>query len=117
MPYLFLFLAFTCNAAANIILKLAATSGFSFGGFLRGEWSLAHLYAGVAAALFALNLGFYLVALQKIPLSVGYPVMIGMTFVITTGAALALGERMTVLHAVGLALVFLGVFLIVRATA
>src|SRR3989338_8448065 len=103
MPYLFLFLAFTCNAAANIILKLAATSGFSFGGFLRGEWSLAHLYAGVAAALFALNLGFYLVALQKIPLSVGYPVMIGMTFVITTGAAFPFAERISVLPPMRLA--------------
>lgn len=117
MGYFYLALAISFNAVANILLKFSATKGFSFGGLLRGEWTWAHIYAVIAAALFALNLGFYLAALQRLPLSVGYPVMIGMTFVITTGAALALGERVTVLHALGLAAVFLGILLIVRAVA
>ncbi len=117
MPYVFLALAFTFNAAANVLLKFAATNGFSFGSFLRGEWTKAHLYAALAAVLFGLNLCFYLMSLARIPLSVGYPIMIGMTFVITTLATLYLGERLTLVHAFGLGLILVGIFVVVRATA
>lgn len=117
MSYIFLALAFSFNAAANLLLKLAATSGFSFHTLIAGEWNKGHLFALIAAVFFAANLGAYIVALEKIPLSVGYPIMIGMTFVITTAAALYLGERLSALHALGLALILLGVFVVVRATA
>lgn len=117
MAYLFLALAFSFNAAANVLLKVAAARGFSFAAVLRGAWTSAEWIALAAGVLFALNLGAYLVALERIPLSVGYPIMIGMTFVIITGATLYLGERITTLHAIGMALILLGIFIIVRATA
>jgi multidrug transporter EmrE-like cation transporter len=109
--------AFVANAAANVLLKMAALNGFSFGGFFRGEWNLATLTAGVAVAIFGLNLCLYLVALEKIPLSVGYPVMVGMTFVITTIASLAFGEKINLIHAFGMALIFAGILLVVRFAA
>lgn len=117
MAYIYLILAFTFNAAANVLLKIAATNGFSFGGFLKGDWTRAHLIALAAAFLFALNLCFYLVALARIPLSVGYPVMVSMTFFITTAFAIYMGEKLTLAHAIGLALILLGLVLVVRATA
>ena len=117
MPYIFLAIAFTLNAIANFLLKLAAINGFSFSSLLAGQWNKGHLLALVAAVFFAGNLGAYLVALEKVPLSVGYPIMIGMTFVITTGLALYLGERMTPLQAIGIAMILAGVFVVVRATA
>ncbi|MDZ4284813.1 MAG: hypothetical protein U1A28_03240, partial [Patescibacteria group bacterium] len=93
MAYLFLTLAFALNAAANILLKVAASRGFSFGELLRGNVTIAHGIAALASVLFVANLGAYLVALSRIPLSVGYPIMIGMTFVIVTASALFMGER------------------------
>lgn len=117
MHYLLLVVAFLFNAAANIVLKFAANQGFSFSTLLRGEFNAAHLYALGAAFLFALNLGVYLVALRSIPLSVAYPVMIGMTFFVTTSAALLLGERISLPQALGLAMILAGVLITVRASA
>jgi multidrug transporter EmrE-like cation transporter len=114
MNALFLVIAFSLNAAANILLKYAALNSFSFSALIRMEFSIAHLYAFAAALLFALNLGFYLLALRSVPLSVGYPVMIGMTFVLTTGAALLLGERISLAQAIGLGMILLGVIIAVR---
>ncbi len=112
---MFLALAFTLNAAANVLLKFAAANQFSFSALFRFEFTAAHLYAASAAVLFALNLGFYLLALRSVPLAVGYPIMIGMTFVLTTGAAILLGERITLFQAIGLAMILLGVVVTVRA--
>ena len=117
MSYLYLAIAFSLNAGANILLKLAATSGFSFGSLLAGQWNKGHLLALIAAILFAGNLGAYLIALENVPLSVGYPIMIGMTFVITTAAAIYLGESITPIRALGLALVMLGIVVVVRTNA
>ena len=114
MPYLFLFSAFICNAAANVLLKIAALKGFSFGALFRGDFNSSTLTAGVAIFFFGLNLCLYLVALEKIPLSVGYPIMVGMTFLITTAASLMLGEKINLLHAMGMALIFAGILLVVR---
>ncbi len=117
MAYALLTLAFICNASANLLLKLAATRGFSFGAALRGQWTQAEYIALAAAVFFGLNLVSYLAALQRIPLSVGYPIMIGMTFVITTGAAFFLGEKLTYIHIVGLTFILLGLIIVARAAA
>ena len=117
MAYIFLMVAFTCNAAANILLKVAASRGFSFGGLLRGQFTAAHGIAGLAVVLFVANLGAYLVALSRLPLSLSYPVMIGMTFFIVTVFALSTGERINTLEIVGLSAILGGIMLVVYATA
>ncbi|HVW82872.1 MAG TPA: hypothetical protein VHC68_02945 [Candidatus Paceibacterota bacterium] len=117
MAYLFLALAFLCNGAANVLLKVAAMRGFSFAGVLGGDWNMATFTALAAAGLFALNLCFYLAALEKIPLSLGYPVMIGMTFLITIAASLFLGERIALVQGLGMALIVVGILLAARFAA
>jgi multidrug transporter EmrE-like cation transporter len=114
MAYLYLALAFVCNGSANVLLKLAALRQFSFSQLLHGTITPAAEFAFFAALLFAANLGFYLLALERIPLSTGYPVMIGMTFVITIVASLFLGERIGLLPAFGMALILIGMFFVVR---
>lgn len=114
MHYLFLTAAFVCNGLANILLKIAALKQFSFSALLHGQFTSASLYAASAVVLFAFNLGFYLVALERIPLSVGYPVMVGMTFFLTIAASLFLGERINLQHALGITLILVGILLIVR---
>lgn len=117
MAYIFLVAAFVLNAAANILLKIAATRGFSFGALLRGEVTVAHGIAALAMVLFAANLGAYLVALSRIPISVGYPIMIGMTFVIVTSFALATGERITGLEVIGFMAILGGILIVVYSMA
>lgn len=117
MAYLFLILAFVSNAGANVLLKLATLNNFSFAAALSGQWNLGILYAGIAVPLFGMNLLLYLAALDKIPLSIAYPVMVGMTFFITIGASLFLGEKVSYIHAIGMAMILGGIFLIVRFAA
>lgn len=115
MAYVFLAFAFSFNAAANILLKVAASRGFSFSNALKGAWGNAEWTALLAAALFGLNLGAYLIALERLPLSLSYPIMIGMTFVIITAASFYLGEKVTALHIIGFALIMAGILAVVRA--
>lgn len=115
MPYIFLALAFCFNAAANILLKVAAMRGFSFASFFHGQWGSAHFIAAGAVALFGANLICYLIALEQLPLSVAYPVMIGMTFLITIGVAVTLGEHITSLRLAGCLLIIAGLVLATRS--
>jgi multidrug transporter EmrE-like cation transporter len=112
--YVFLGLAFLCNAGANVLLKLGATHDFSIASLLRGDFNLAHLYTGSAVFLFGANLAFYLLALKTIPLSVAYPVMVGMTFFITTGASVLLGEHLSLIHLLGITMIIAGMLIILQ---
>lgn len=114
MPYLFLAFAFCFNAVANILLKVAATRGFSFASFFHGQWGSPHFIAMGAVAFFGANLVCYLIALEQLPLSIAYPVMIGMTFLITIGAAIMLKEQVTLLRLVGCLLIIGGLVLATR---
>lgn len=113
MAYAYLAIAFLMNASANVLLKLAASSGFTFRMLLE-RWTAPVWEAGIAALLFGGNLIFYLLALRSLPLSTAYPIMIAMTFLIVTGASFALGERISLLHLLGLGAIALGIALVTR---
>ena len=86
MNLIFLALAFTFNAAANVLLKIGAQHGFQTHGnlleMLRGN------SASIAGLLlFALNVVFYFLALRSVPLSVAYPIMTIMSFIIINSVA------------------------------
>lgn len=114
MPYLFLIAAFVCNGAANILLKEGALHGFGMSSknpvfFLAHNWEVA-----TGLLLFSVNALFYLFALKTLPLSVAYPVMVGMTFLIVgVYAAIFLGEHISIIHILGYVSILFGVLLIV----
>jgi multidrug transporter EmrE-like cation transporter len=114
MAYLFLSIAFTLNAAANILLKLGSVRGLdltppSLFRLLSNNWELL---AGVV--LFALNIVFYYLALRGLPLSISYPVMVTMGFIIVNGYAFfALHESVTALSVVGYALMVIGLIMVI----
>lgn len=113
MGYLFLVVAITLNAAANILLKIGATrlGGIDEPGFIGRLGSDRHLLAGLL--LFALNVVFYIAALARLNLSIAYPIMVAGGMVIVVSAAVfALGEAMTPLQTVGLLLLVLGIALV-----
>jgi multidrug transporter EmrE-like cation transporter len=113
MGYLFLFLALTLNATANVLLKVGAArlGDLTQPGLLGRLLTEYHVLAGVL--LFALNVVFYVAALTRLNLSVAYPIMVAGGIVIVVSASVVfLREPVTPAQAVGLALLILGIGLI-----
>ena len=79
MDYLYLILAFTLNAVANILLKIGSEFGVKITNY--------YLFAGIA--LFAINIIFYFLALKNLALSTAYPIMIVMSFLIINRLTIA----------------------------
>lgn len=114
--YLFLVVALSLNAAANILIKMAATrADSSEGGGLSeaiGLYISPLFIAGVTC--FGLNLLSYSLALQKIPLVVAYPIMVGTGYLIMVIASRPLlGETFTLIQMVGAVLIIAGLVLII----
>jgi multidrug transporter EmrE-like cation transporter len=113
MAYLFLILALTLNAAANILLKIGATrlGALEEPGLLGRLVSNHHLWAGLL--LFALNVVFYIAALTRLNLSVAYPIMVaGGIVIVVSASTFALQEAITPLQTLGVALLVLGIALV-----
>ena|SRR3990167_4456877 len=114
MAYVLLASAFVLNAAANILLKIGSREGLDLSSYspialIFGNWQFV-----LGLALFAANVVFYFLALRALPLSVAYPIMVVMSFIIINAYAYAaLGEAITLLQVVGYALVVIGLILIV----
>ena len=113
MAYLYLALAFTLNSIANILLKLGAIQGLSLSGNLiaivQANWQFL-----LGLAIFATNVIFYFLALRALPLSVAYPVMVVMGFLIVNSYALfALHEPITTWQHIGYLLIVIGLTLVV----
>jgi multidrug transporter EmrE-like cation transporter len=115
MAYLFLIGAFIANGLANVLLKMGADKGVIFDaslGVVRLISHHAYLLGGIV--LFVLNIGLYIVALRAFPLSVAYPIMVGMSFLIANTAAVAyLHEPIAWQQLVGYALILGGITLVV----
>lgn len=118
MHYIHLIIALLFNAFANIMMKMANTTctvnqdaGFfeKLSGFYLSWPFLSGLFA------FGLNLLFYSQALNKMPLSVAYPIMTGSGFTIIGLAGYYLfSEKLTPVQIVGIFMIFLGIILIAR---
>ncbi|MBW2536433.1 MAG: EamA family transporter [Deltaproteobacteria bacterium] len=119
-----LVIALLLNAAANLMIKfgmrgidaeLAGAGLFDggFGGLVR--LLLRHWILLAGLLCFALNVVFYAFALQKLPISAAYPIMVTCGFaIIVTVAGLILGERLTVTQWVGVVAILAGVFLVAK---
>lgn len=114
MAYLFLAAAFVCNGIANILLKLGARGEIGLEvrhpiTLLMTHWQLA-----AGCLLFAVNIVFYYLALRTTPISVAYPIMVVMSFlIINSYAFFALGENIAPLQIVGYAAIVVGLLLVV----
>jgi multidrug transporter EmrE-like cation transporter len=113
MGYLFLVLALTLNATANVLLKIGATrlGPLAAPGLLGRVVTDVYLLAGLL--LFALNVVFYVAALTRLELSVAYPIMVaGGILIVVSVSVFVLREAVTPLEGVGLALLVLGIALV-----
>jgi len=113
VAYFYLILAFTLNSTANILLKLGANRGLSLSGnllaLIQANWQFL-----LGLAIFATNVIFYFLALRALPLSVAYPVMVVMGFLIVNSyALLMLHEPITTGQFIGYFLIVIGLTLVV----
>lgn len=113
MAYFYLALAFTLNSIANILLKLGAEHGLSLSGGLlamaEANWQVL-----LGLAIFASNVIFYFLALRALPLSIAYPVMVAMSFLIVNSyALLVFHEPVTAGQYIGYLLIVIGLTLVV----
>ncbi len=120
--WLFLTVALSLNAAANLLMKVGANAQQRSP--LAPDASLAakgfHFlnFATIAGlVLFAANVLIYRKALDGLPVSVAYPVMVSVGLVIVaTAAALLpmLNERISGMQIAGMAAIALGVWLVAK---
>jgi multidrug transporter EmrE-like cation transporter len=119
-----LVVALSLNAAANLMMKFGmrgidtdlAGSGLMDAGLmglvrlLLRNWILL-----LGLGCFALNVVFYSYSLQKLPISVAYPIMVTTGFVIiVVVAGQLLAERLTALQWIGVCAILLGVVCVAR---
>jgi multidrug transporter EmrE-like cation transporter len=111
--YVFLIVALTLNAAANLLLKVGADrlASRDVPSLLEGLLGNYYLIGGLV--LFALNVVFYVGALARLNLSFAYPAMMaGGVLIVVTVSVLWLREPLTFAHAAGILLLLAGLILI-----
>jgi multidrug transporter EmrE-like cation transporter len=116
--------ALLLNAAANLMMKFGMHQISQ-----TGPWLKAGPLAAAAAivrtpililgvACFAANLLCYMYALQKLPISIAYPIMVTAGFaIIVVVAGLYLHERLVVSQWLGVVLILVGVWLVASRAA
>jgi multidrug transporter EmrE-like cation transporter len=76
---------------------------------------LRHWVLLLGLALFAANVVFYAFALQKLPISVAYPIMVASGFaIIVMVAGAKLGEKLTLGQWIGVGAILAGVWIVAR---
>lgn len=121
MPaFAYLAAALVLNALANVLIKYSMSHRVS---------SLVPLSGGLAAsvapflswsyllgiACFAANLVCYSLALRSLKLSLAYPLMVGLGYLVILFVQLAaFGEKLLPIQYVGIALILTGVWFVVR---
>jgi multidrug transporter EmrE-like cation transporter len=114
--YAFLGAALVLNAAANLLVKYAALrhpgAAAGAGGALQTYLSLPFL-AGLCC--FGLNLMSYTQALKKLPISMAYPLMVSIGYLIILVVSWFLfGERLAPVKFAGAGLMLVGLWLLTR---
>lgn len=119
MGYALLFIAAVLNSVASVFLKIGAERGpvislsDGFPAFLGGN---IYLIGGLA--LFALNVIFYVFALRALPLSVAYPIMIAMSFIIVGSLSyFFFSESFSFFKIVGYFVILFGIVIVVMSTS
>ncbi len=117
MPYVLLTGAFLCNAFANIFLKIGSQHGLDLSTWNPFLFISKNPAFVVGIVLFACNALLYFLALRTLPLSVAYPVMVAMSFIIVGSYAIfGIGEQVSLIQIIGYALILAGIALVlVRA--
>ncbi len=117
MPaYVFLGLALTLNALANVLIKYSMSRNVQpilpVHGALAPFLSWSYL---LGLFCFAANLACYSMALKTLKISMAYPLMVSLGYlVILIFGWFLFGERLTPIQYAGIGIILVGVWLVVR---
>ena len=105
-------IAFVLNSIANIMLKIGANSGIQFSGFNWNSVS-ANRFFIFGILLFAVNVIFYFLALRNLSLSLAYPIMVGMSFlIINSYAYYFLDDKINLMQILGYLMIVAGIIIV-----
>jgi multidrug transporter EmrE-like cation transporter len=111
MVYLFFLLGIICNGVASYTLKLLTTGEAK----ILSLETLANPLFYLTLILFAANVVFYALFLQRVSLAIGYPAFVGGTFLVVLGLSFfLLKETLTPIHILGIGMILVGIFLATR---
>jgi drug/metabolite transporter (DMT)-like permease len=110
-----LFAVYTVCTSAGLLLFKWSWPGVR-AAFQRGDWAgPASIAAAGGVALYVTSFLLWLVIVSRMPLTVAYPLAIGLSLLlVSAGAIWWLGETLTVAHGAGAALILVGVVLLTR---
>ncbi|MDX9701655.1 MAG: EamA family transporter [Candidatus Auribacterota bacterium] len=114
--YLILLFAIICNACANIFIKIGMTK-FEMPSSIFALVKRVLLNPAIIGGifLFVLALGAYAYILSKLNLSIAYPIMTSLGYMIVILISwLFLKETITMIQTVGFILIILGVWFVAR---
>jgi multidrug transporter EmrE-like cation transporter len=117
MGYVFLVVALTLNATANLLLKAGAERiGPPDEPIVARLLTNYHLLSGLV--LFALNVVFYVAALTRLNLSVAYPVMMaGALLIVVCVSIVSFGDSLSAAQGIGIACLLVGLVLVTHRAA
>lgn len=113
--YFILGLAIVCNAVGNILIKLSSEQfAVAIMDFVQKPWLIFYnVQLCVGIFFFVLALGLYTKVLSEMNLSIAYPIMTSLGFVIVVAfSVFSLGERFEWWQCIGLVLIIGGVYLL-----
>lgn len=117
--YILLFAAVVMNAFANICIKLGVNRLGSVDGlaiFEIGKRIAFNPFLILGVTLFVATLGAYGAVLSKMNLSIAYPIMTSLGFlIVTVFSALYLRETITTMQIIGLVCIAIGIWLTASA--
>jgi multidrug transporter EmrE-like cation transporter len=104
-----LFAAYVASSTVGLLMLKGALSRIQSAGSTIFSPSPDALSLWAGFGLYVVSFAIWVRILSRMPLSTAYPVAIGLTLTFSTaGAALLLGERLSVLKIAGILLIFAG---------
>ncbi len=113
MNWIFLIGAILLNSAGNVLLKQFA---IRHPGASLAEYADPYFVGGLVC--FALNVLLYARALSDLPIEIAYPILVGLSVLLVSIAAVVLFKaEIGAVHVVGMALILAGVALLARVSS
>lgn len=119
MIYIYWAVSILLNASANIFFKVSAQDGFTpLNGLHVFSFIKDNIVLLTGVSLFALSTVSYFLTLRALPVSVVYPVIVGMSFVLTNSIAyFYLHEKIYGLQVIGYLFIIVGVSIVFSFSA
>lgn len=112
MSLFLVFLAGTCGAAAAAFLRIAAVERPAMISAIGFAIPQALAYRGIAVMIYGIGFVLYAAVLKRLPLTIVYPLMVGITMVEIFAFSAMYGDQISARPIAGASIVVIGVYLL-----